>query len=92
LSSAIRVSIRPNWRTTCVWNFAELRVRLGESAVDVRFEPGVVQLVQFTELAAAGGIHLVQPVCQFVDDIVSERLVEPSRQRGSDRHGVSIGP
>src|SRR5207248_9342636 len=68
----------------------ELRVELGPTLFDLGVEPREVQLVQLPQVGSVRGVHRVEPLHEFVGDLVAKLLIELSGQLGSDRHSSSL--
>ena len=64
---------------------AELALELGEALLELRVGAREIEFVQRSEISPVGGVHGVEPVHQFVGNLVPEGLAELPRQLGSDR-------
>jgi len=55
---------------------APLRVQLRQPLLKLGVEPSEVELVQFPQIGAVGGVHGVELVHEVVGDLVPKRFVE----------------
>src|SRR5207249_4970940 len=69
----------------------DLSAELSRPLLELRVEPGEIELVEISELLLVRGIHRVEPVHELINDRVSEPVVEFSRQLRRDRHAESPG-
>src|SRR2546427_410383 len=58
----------------------------GDLSSESRFESSEIDVVQVSEIGLVRGIHLVEPVDELVGDLVTERVVELTRQLRGHRH------
>src|SRR5207302_9372485 len=54
----------------------QLALQLGELRVELRVEPGKVELVLFPQFGPICGVHVVEPLHELVGDLVAEGIVE----------------
>ena len=64
----------------------ELGIQLCRALLQFRIETCEVQLVELTQLAPIGRIHLIEPLHELVRQLVAELLVELAGQLRRHRH------
>jgi hypothetical protein len=55
---------------------APLRIQLGQPLLELGVEPREVELVQLPEFSPIRCVHLIEPVHEFVCDLLTKAIVE----------------